>query len=214
MAYRLTVENLRQRVQIQNIGLVALTVVALGMWVGWYSAPTRMTIHVPPDLRNGAVLRANEIHPAHVYAFAFYIMQQVNYWPQDGQKDYAANVYRYSTYLTPRYREELVKDVDERGRKGELLMRQRTAHEVTGHGYEEKRVDVLGNGAWVVWLDLNISESVKGLNVKSATLRYPVRVVSYEVSPEQNPYGLALDGYADEGPRRLTDAEHNGGAAS
>lgn len=210
--YRLSVENLRQRVQIQNVGLATLSVVALGLWVGWYSAPTRMTFHVPPDLRNGAVVRANEVPPATVYTFAYYILQQVNYWPKDGQKDYAANIYRYSVYFTPRFQEEMIKDVEERGRKGELLMRLRTVHEVTGHGYEERRVDVLGNGAWVVWLDLDINESVKGLNVKSAALRYPVRVVSYDVSPEQNPYGLALDGYVDEGPRRLTDAELKGGS--
>ena len=214
MAYHLKVESLQQLAKMQFIGLVVLTVVALGLWVGWYSAPTRMTIHVPPDLRNGAVLRANEYPPATVYTFAYYIMQQANYWPQDGQKDYAANVYRYSAYFTPRFREEMVRDVDERGRKGELMMRQRTVHEVTGHGYEERRVDMLGNGVWVVWLDLDINESVKGLTVKSAALRYPVRVVAYEVSQEQNPYGLALDGYADEGPRRLTEAELKGGATS
>lgn len=214
MSFHLKVESLQQLVKMQSIGLVVLTVVAIGLWVGWYSAPTRMTFHAPPDLRNGAVLRANEVPPANVYAFAYYIMQGTNYWPQDGQKDYAANVYRYSAYYTPRFREELVSDVDERGRKGELLMRQRTVHELTGHGYEERRVDVLGNGVWVVWLDLDINESVKGLTVKNTALRYPVRVVAYEVSPEQNPYGLALDGYADEGPRRLTEAELKGGATS
>lgn len=214
MAYLLTVDNLKQKVKMQNFALAGLTVVALGMWIGWYSAPSRMTFHLPPDLRNGVELRANEIPPAHVYAFAYYLLQNVNYWPQDGQKDYAANIYRYSAYFTPKFREDLVNDVNERGHKGELLMRMRTVHEVTGHGYEGKRVDVLGNGVWVVWLDLDISESVKGLVVKNTSLRYPVRVVSYEVNPDQNPYGLALDGYTDEGPRRLTDAELKGGATS
>lgn len=212
--YHLTVENLKRQVRLQNIGLIGLAVIAVGMWIGWYSAPSRLTVHVPPDLRNGVVLRANEIPPAHVYAYAFYILQQMNYWPQDGQKDYAANIYRYSAYVTPRFREDLIKDADERSRSGELMARTRTVHEVTGHGYEDRRVDIVGNGTWIVWIDLDINEAVRGMNVKSVSLRYPVRVVAYEVSPEQNPYGLALDGYADEGPRRLTEVELKAGGAN
>jgi hypothetical protein len=29
----------------------------------------------------------------------------------------------------------------------------------------------------------------------------------YEVDPEKNPWGLALDGFAGDGPRHLTDEE-------
>jgi hypothetical protein len=32
-------------------------------------------------------------------------------------------------------------------------------------------------------------------------------VVRQAIDPEANPWGLALDGYASDGPRRLTDAE-------
>jgi len=96
-----------------------------------------------------------------------------------------------------------------KGRQGELAYRVRGVQEITGHGYEERRVDVLAPGVWVVWLDLNLVESVKGMTVKKTAIRYPLRVVSLAVDPEANPWGLALDGYATDGPRRLTEPERD-----
>jgi len=45
------------------------------------------------------------------------------------------------------------------------------------------------------------------MTVKRTAIRYPLRVVSLAVDPEANPWGLALDGFASEGPRRLTELE-------
>jgi hypothetical protein len=52
------------------------------------------------------------------------------------------------------------------------------------------------------------------MTVKRTAIRYPLRVVRYAVDLETNPWGLALDGFGAEGPRRLTDAEldDDGGA--
>ena len=66
---------------------------------------------------------------------------------------------------------------------------------------------MLAPGVWVVWLDLDLFESVKGMTVKKTAIRYPLRVVRLSVDPESNPWGLALDGFAGSGPRRLTEAE-------
>ena len=112
-------------------------------------------------------------------------------------------------YVTPRYQSELLADLELKGRQGELAYRVRGVQEITGHGYEERRVDVLAPGVWVVWLDLNLVESVKGMTVKKTAIRYPLRVVSLAVDPEANPWGLALDGYATDGPRRLTEPERD-----
>mgnify|MGYP000222875912 CR=1 FL=1 len=57
------------------------------------------------------------------------------------------------------------------------------------------------------WLDLDLFESVKGMTVKKTAIRYPLRVVRHAVDLEANPWGLALDGFAGEGPRRLTEDE-------
>lgn len=207
MRYRKEIDNVRAHVMTLRGVIGVQLVIFLLVWYGWLSAPEHLRVHVPPDLRSGAVLAVEDIPPANVYAFAHYIFQQLNHWPENGDKDYAAAIYRLSAYLTPRYREELEGDLALRGRRGELTYRRRGVQELPGHGYEERRIEVLGNDAWLVWLDLSISEWVQGMTVKQTAVRYPVRVVRYAIDPERNPWGLALDGFGDQGPRRLADGE-------
>ena len=66
---------------------------------------------------------------------------------------------------------------------------------------------MLSPDVWVVWLDLDLLESVKGMTVKQTSIRYPIRVVRQAIDPETNPWGLALDGYGADGPRRLSESE-------
>lgn len=205
--YRYEIDNVRAHLRSlwAVIGLEALVIV--GLWYGWSQAPKSLTVHMPPDLRSGAVLGVDEIRPANVYAFAYYIFQQLNRWPEDGARDYGRAIFRVSAYLTPRYRADLIADLELKGRQGELAYRVRGVQAISGHGYEERRVDVLNADVWVVWLDLDLLESVKGMTVKKTAIRYPVRVVRHAVDLEANPWGLALDGFTGEGPRRLDAAE-------
>ena len=202
--YRTEIDNVRAHLRSLWVVIGAQFMVILALWFGWSQAPKQLTVHVPPDLRSGATLSVNEAPAANVYAFAFYIFQQLNRWPEDGAKDYGKAIFRISPYVTPRYQSELLADLELKGRQGELAYRVRGVQEIAGHGYEERRVDVLATGVWVVWLDLNLVESVKGMTVKKTAIRYPLRVVSLAVDPEANPWGLALDGYANEGPQRLS----------
>ena len=205
--YRTEIDNVRAHLRSLWAVIGLQFVVILALWFGWSQAPKQLTVHVPPDLRSGATLSVNEVPAANVYAFAFYIFQQLNRWPENGAKDYGKAIFRISPYVTPRYRAELIADLELKGRQGELAYRVRGMHEIAGHGYEERRVDVLAPGVWVVWLDIDLLESVKGMTVKKAVIRYPLRVVSLAVDPEANPWGLALDSFANEGPRRLSESE-------
>lgn len=207
--YRYEIDNVRAHLRSLWVIIGAQIVVILALWFGWSQAPQRLTVHVPPDLRSGATLAVDEVPPANVYSFAFYIFQQLNRWPEDGARDYGKAIFRVSPYVTPRYRADLIADMELKGKQGELAYRVRGVQEVPGHGYEERRVDVLAPGVWVVWLDLDLYESVKGMTVKKTTIRYPLRVVRLAVDPESNPWGLALDGFAAEGPRRLAESELN-----
>ena len=63
-----------------------------------------------------------------------------------------------------------------------------------------------------MWLDLELLESVKGMTVKRTAIRYPLRVVRHAVDLEANPWGLALDGFSVDGPRRLDQSELAAGA--
>ena len=205
--YRHEIDNVRSHLRSLWAVIGLQTLVILALWVGWSQSPKNLRIHVPPDLRSGATMSVGEVPPATVYAFAFYIFQQLNRWPDDGSKDYGRAIFRIAPYVTARYRTDLIADMEHKARRGELAYRVRGVHEVPGHGYQERRVDVLGSGVWVVWLDLDLLESVKGMTVKQTNIRYPLRVVRHAVDPEANPWGLALDGFEGEGPRRLSDAE-------
>ena len=211
--YRHEIDNVRAHLRSLWAVIAVQVLVILALWYGWAQAPRHLTVHVPPDLRSGAVQAAGEVPPANVYAFAYYIFQQLNRWAQDGAEDYGQAIFRVSPYLSARYRAKLLVDLEMKGRQGELAYRVRGVQEVPGHGYSEARVDVLAQDAWVVWLDLELFESVKGMTVKRTHIRYPIRIVRLAIDPETNPWGLALDGFAAPGPRRLQDAEIESGEA-
>ena len=184
------------------LGVLALFIVLIGY--GWHAARTDIRIHLPPDLRSGAVLTADQIEAPNVYAFAAYIFQQLNHWDSNGETDYGSQIYRMAAYLTPDFREYLAHDLDLRGRRGELSGRIRSIQPVPGQGFEERRVDVINPQSWLVWLDFAIQETVRGMDVKTIQVRYPLRVVRYDIDPELNPWGLALDGFGGKGPQRIT----------
>ena len=205
--YRYEIDNVRAHLRSLWIIIGVLLVVILALWFGWSQSPRYLTVHVPPDLRSGATQSIDAVPPANVYAFAYYIFQQLNHWSEDGAEDYGKAIFRISPYVTPRYRAELIADMELKAKQGELAYRVRGVQEVPGHGYTERRVDVLAPGVWVVWLDIDLFESVKGMTVKKTTIRYPLRVVRFSIDPESNPWGLALDGFAASGPRRLSESE-------
>ena len=86
--YRLEIDNVRAHLRSLWIVIGLQGLIILALWVGWSQAPKQLRVYVPPDLRSGAVLAAEEVPPANVYAFAFYIFQQLNRWPDNGATDY------------------------------------------------------------------------------------------------------------------------------
>ena len=162
-----------------------------------------MTIHIPPDLKSGAVVHPNEPSPANVYAFAVYIFQQLYRWPNDGATDFSRAIYALSGYLTPAYREALIRELETKAKRGELAGRERGMQELSGHGFSDTRVSILQDGVWVVMVDMELFETVKGMSVKRKSIRYPLRIVRYDIDREKNPWGLALDGFESTGPITL-----------
>ena len=183
------------------VGVEAFLILILG--IGLMRAPSALTIHIPPDLKTGAMVQANEPLPANVYAFAVYIFQQLYRWPSDGATDFSNAIYTLASYLTPSYRATLISDLEAKAKRGELAGRERGMQELPGHGFSEERVRTLQAGVWIVSVDMELFETVKGMAVKRKAIRYPLRVVRYDIDRETNPWGLALDGYATTGPTAL-----------
>ena len=196
------------------ITLRALILALLGLNVvlayGWYTAPKDLLIHQPPDLRSGSTRSASEVPPESVYAFGFYIFQQLNRWAVNGEEDYWNRIHHLSAYLTPDFAEALKADFEIKRDRRELQHRQRSVHEVPGRVYEPSRVTIESADSWIVVLDLQIIETYQGETIKNTAVRYPLRVVRYDVDPENNPFGLALAGF-EALPARLV-ADQEGGA--
>jgi len=186
--------------------IVALLGLSAVLSYGWYAAPQDLVIHQPPDLRSGSTRIAGEVPPQSVYAFGFYIFQQLNRWTINGEDDYWNRIHTISAYLTPAFNEALKEDYASKKARRELQNRQRSVHEVPGRVYEMSRVKIESPDSWIVYLDLQITETYRGETIKNTAVRYPLRIVRYDIDPELNPFGMALDGF-ETPPARLTSAE-------
>lgn len=200
----------RLEAHVQSLRIVAglLIVLAGATALGWWSAPRDLTVHVPPDLRSGSTRKWWEIPPETVYTFGFYIFQQLNRWPTDGEEDYARNLQQLRAYLTPKCQTILQAEFEQRRVGGELRKRTRGVYEIPERGYGDDptfRVKTLGRDAWVVNLDLTADEYFGSEKVKRALVRYPLHVVRMDVDPESNPFGLALNCYSGK-PQRISPA--------
>ena len=61
-----------------RLAVAILALLCSGFWYGWQTAPSELTIHVPPDLRSGSTRKWWDVPPENIYAFALYIFGQLN----------------------------------------------------------------------------------------------------------------------------------------
>lgn len=188
---------------ILTLRLIILILVAalFTAMLGWKQSPEHLKIDIPPDLRSGSTRGIKERHPFNIYAFGYYIFQQLNHWPVEGVEDYKKQIARLSCYLTPEFRGVLERDYENKAKRHELS-RTRALQEMPERPYTDKRVFVESATTWVSFYDVNIKETFRAEVVKDIFVRYPVRVISWDVDPECNLWGLALDGFYRP-PRRL-----------
>jgi integrating conjugative element protein (TIGR03746 family) len=186
------------------LGLTIVSVVAMALL---WAKPKQIDLHINPDLRAGdQVTVSNGTAPVpnpNVYSFAYYVWQQVNRWQTDGGADYGTQIYNFQSYLTPRCQAQLQGDMEARSRSGELRMRTRQITEIPGLGFQDNRVLSEGPAAWNVLLDMQVMETFRGQAVKDTFVRYPVRVVRFDVDRERNPFRLALDCFGSNKPARI-----------
>lgn len=90
--FRNAIQRSDQHIKSLRIACAFLVLLVLITSSGWMLAPRSMTIHNPPDLRTGSTRPWWEVPPSSVYAFAFYIFQQLNAWPKNGETDYPAKI--------------------------------------------------------------------------------------------------------------------------
>lgn len=203
--FRNEVAHLQNHVKTLRLAAGALFVTALLLGVGWWSAPSQLTIHIPPDLRSGSTRKWWDTPPESVYAYTLYIWQQLQRWPSNGEVDYARNIRALSSFVTPACHAFLEQDYARRRGGGELRQRTRGIYEIPGRGYSDDpaaRVQVVSERDWIVTLDVAADEYYGSEQVKRALVRYSLKTVRQDIDPERNPWGLAVDCYANP-PQRI-----------
>lgn len=193
---------------------VIVAVAALGAF-GTYQAakvPKNLSVHLVPNVTASSTVQVRDgesmVPAANVYSFAYYIWQQLNRWQTDGATDYGAQIFRVQNYVTPRCIAQLTGDLQARQKAGELKLRTRQLSEIPGLGFQTNRVIANESGTdWTVFLDMQIQETFRGQAVKDVFIRYPLRIVRYDVDRERNPWQLAVDCYGNERPARLDETQ-------
>lgn len=192
---------------------IIYAVVALAIAGMWFTSkvPKNIDLHVATDLKAGDQVRVADgqspVPSTNAYGFAYYIWQQINRWQTDGSQDYGKQIFAMQYFLTPRCQAQLQGDMQVRHSKGELRRRTRQITEIPGFPYSENRVLREGSDAWTVLLDMQVQETFGGQPVKDVFIRYPLRVVRFDVDRERNPWRLALDCFGSNQPARLNPAD-------
>jgi integrating conjugative element protein (TIGR03746 family) len=161
-------------------------------------ANQNLRIYSPPDLREGAELRANDVPPVYAYEFGVALWKKIHLWESDGAKDFERNINRYQFYLTPSCRSYLKMEASLLAKNGELKGRVRSLREMDEYPYEASNVTPVSFGVWNVSLAMRLEETLNATVVKDNEIRYPLRIVTYDVDVERNPWGLAIDCYSEK----------------
>jgi integrating conjugative element protein (TIGR03746 family) len=202
MGMRSEHENLKSHINTLRVVIFGMFIVVAALWLSLQGSIKTQSVSIPPDLRSGATVELGKAHPANVFAFTSYIFQMLNDWPVDGSKDYGKNIYKLQAYLSKSYMEKLLGETKLKGARGELEGRTRQLKLLAG--YDEQHVDIISDTSWVVWLDIELTEHVKGLEIKRLNIRYPIKIKKIDSQPDTNPWGLIIDGYTQP-PFELKD---------
>ncbi len=195
-------QELRKTIRYRDRIIVAMFL-CLGVAIaGLVRAPHVIDVYQPPDVRYGHLSSINSVPPTTVYDFAKSIFTSLHQWEKDGAVDYEHNRLALRAYLTPNYHKDIKRDIFLRNENNELRRRTRVMTPAPGSAYTTAAVVVESNDAWIVYLDMRVTERVNLKPVKDIYVRYPIRVIRYPISRAANPAQLALDGYTGE-PQRL-----------
>jgi integrating conjugative element protein (TIGR03746 family) len=193
----------REIIQLQKRLMGVLCVFSLAFFIGWITAPSRLTVYVPPDIQNGATLKVGTIPSPLIYSFAYEVWQELNYWPEDKGETYLKNIRAYGSYLTPAFKAELLEEDTHLKASGQI-QRIRYLQGLNGAAYDPLNVKKLSHDTWEVNLKMRLTEFKNNQAVKDIEMIYRLKVTRVNVSPQNNPYGFALAGFVAPPERQKT----------
>ncbi len=198
---KLEAMRFEQKLQWAFIGGLIIICLLLIIVVISISSNKVHRISIPPELRFGAVVETGTISKFEVWSFAGYITQQMYLWRSNGVIDFDNNIKRLSAFGTPEYRDYLLKQYTNLNGLGELAHRERSLQLI--EAYADKNTIWRGN-YWLVGIDYRLQEHISNKRFKDFNVRFFIKVVTRNIDPENNPWGLQIDA-PDTEPTRLKD---------
>ena len=184
--------------------VAAVNVVTL---IGWMHSESKLQIDVPPEIpQSGLTLTQGEVPKTTIYSFAFYVWQSINHWSANGLDDYKQQITNFSPFITDDFKNALVRNYNNLLNDGELQDRLRMLEDVEGQNYSDDSVKYLGNGEWLVHLNMRLLEmmNTNAKIVKDVEMGYSLKIMRYNVDAKNNPWGLAIAGFSADPVRVKT----------
>lgn len=181
--------------------VISLLIVGLLVFV-IYQRQSDITIHVPPNIAEGAILRPGQLHKPNVYIFAVNVWTGLNEWLDSGKTDYVKMIEKYKCQITPEFERWLRLNQKEKINHGELD-RTRTLTEVVP--YDPHFVSELNPNIFNVVMVMRLQERIGDMITKDITMNYSLKVI-----PDHrncNNYGMAIAGFVVDPTRAEREAE-------
>lgn len=175
-----------------------LLALCLAIW-GWHNASKDITVHYPPNMTLATTMKAGTVPEETVYAFVPLMLQQLNLWENSGDKDYEDNRFRLRQFLTEGYQRQIRDEIEAGLKRGTLSGVKRRMQILPSSFYNDEAVQPIGNH-WLVWIDVELTDSVNNVPVNASVRRLGVRVVRYDINRDANPWQLAIDGIEHDVP--------------
>ncbi len=115
--FRHAVKDRDQHIQTLRIACAVLAFFLLFTCAGWMLAPSKLTVHNPPDLRTGSTRPGGKCRPDGLLLCVLHF-SAAQCRPKNGEVDYSAKINALSPYLTPSCQDFLKADAKKRGDAG------------------------------------------------------------------------------------------------
>lgn len=180
------------------------TIVILSIALAWcfyiiQKQPDELLVRIPPDLSNGAVMRAGDVPKSQVLVNTAVLWIELNTWMTNGQDDAYDNLNNYKHYIGERFKRELETQYNKLNKRGELeRVRRVSLNPGTMADYDNRVIVKVKNQAWIVMLDVIVEDFYMNEPVQHVVVRYPLIVEAVETNERLNPIGMKIVGLADQ----------------
>lgn len=182
--------------------ILTLSFIITGLLITLAKLPKRFEFWLTPSMAvDGGLMKENQIPKEYIQGFVATLWPSLNSWSQGGMSEFTNNLAGFHYYFTPRH-QELMDKTRKAYQMGELFNRTQVAS--LYRFMETKDVKRLASNLWEVHLTLRITQKLKddsAMVIADKLVDYHLRVAKVRLSPLQNPFQLALDGYSQ--PERM-----------